>query len=365
MANQTQLALLKSGIDAWNNWRSENPDEKIDLMSAELIGLDLSGVNLKGADLRRMNLRQVNLYGANLEGAELYRTNLNSVNLVNANLKNANLYRAYLGRADLSGSDLSQANLQMSLLSQTKIEGTNFNSALVYGISTWNLVGTPSGQSRLVITGDNEAEVTVDDLKMAQFVYLLLTNGELRDVIQTVTSKAVLILGRFYNERKIILDFLREELRKRDFAPIIFDFEPSQNRDLTETVQLLASLSKFVIADLSDAKSIPQELSVIIPSFPSIPILPIIVEGEYEYSMFEHWKRFDSVLPVFRYQNQQDLLINLDAQILRPIKKWHDGVTEEANLRKELLEQKLKFEELKQSDPSLYQKLLTSGIISG
>lgn len=364
MANQKQLTILESGIDAWNNWRSENPDVKIDLISADLLGSDLSGANFKGADLRRMNLRQVNLEGANLEGAELYRANLNGVNLVNANLKKANLYRAYLGRADLSGADLSQANLQMSLLSQTKIEGTNLNSALVYGISTWNLIGTPSDQCRLVITGDNEAEVTVDDLKMAQFVYLLLTNDELRDVIQTVTSKAVLILGRFYEERKKILDSLREELRKKDLAPIIFDFEPSQNRDLTETVQLLASLSKFVIADLSDAKSIPQELAVIIPSFPSVPILPIIVEGEYEYSMFEHWKRFDSVLPIFRYQNQEDLLINLDNEILGPMQRWHDRETEEAKAQKKLLEQKLKFEELKQSDPGLYQQLLKSGVIS-
>ena len=364
MANQNQLALLESGIDAWNNWRSKNPDVKIDLKSADLIGADLSGANLKGADLRRINLRQVNLNGANLEGAELYRANLNGVNLVNANLKKANLYRVYLGRADLSGANLSQANLQMSLLSQTKIEGTNFNSALVYGISTWNLIGTPLDQCRLVITGDTEAEVTVDDLKMAQFIYLLLTNNELRDVIQTVTSKAVLILGRFYEARKQILDSLREELRKKDLAPIIFDFEPSQNRDLTETIQLLASLSKFVIADLSDAKSIPQELAVIIPSFPSVPILPIIVKGEYEYSMFEHWKRFDSVLPVFCYQNQQDLLMHLDTEILGPIKKWHDQETEEAKAHKELIEQKRKFEELKQSDPDLYQQLLNSGVIS-
>ena len=42
-----------------------------------------------------------------------------------------------------------------------------------------------------------EPKVTVDNIEVAQFIYLLLHNGKIRDVIDTVTSKAVLILGRF------------------------------------------------------------------------------------------------------------------------------------------------------------------------
>ncbi|NKI31819.1 pentapeptide repeat-containing protein [Croceivirga thetidis] len=363
MADNKQLELLKNGTAAWNEWRSKEPEVEVDLKSADLLGADLRGINFKNADLRRINLRDVNLSGANLEGAQLYRANLNGVNLINANLKQANLYRAYLGRADLSEADLHSSNLQMSLFSQTKIEGANLKSARVYGISTWNLVGTPKDQSSLVITADEEAEVTVDDIKMAQFIYLLLANNELRDVIQTVTSKAVLILGRFYEERKQVLDALRETLRKKDFAPIIFDFEPSNNRNLTETIQLLASLSKFIIADLSDAKSIPQELSVIIPSFPSIPIAPILVAGEQEYSMFEHWNAFESVLSIFRYKSQEHLLANLDDQILDPIEKWQLGTDAESKAERELRKQKEKFESLKNSDPELYGQLLAAGVV--
>jgi hypothetical protein len=36
----------------------------------------------------------------------------------------------------------------------------------------------------------------VGDIEVAQFIYLLLNNQKLRDVIETITSKAVLILGR-------------------------------------------------------------------------------------------------------------------------------------------------------------------------
>jgi len=364
MANEKQLNLLKESVTDWNNWRAENPNEKIDLMSADLFQTNLSGADLHNADMRRMNLREVNLSDANLSDAQLYRANMNGVNLVNANLCRANLYRVYLGRADLSGADLSSANLQMSLLSQTKLEGASFHKALVHGISTWNLVGTPADQSELIITGDDEAIVTVDDLKMAQFVYLLLTNKEIRSIIQTVTSKAVLILGRFYKERKDVLDALREELKKNDLAPIIFDFEPSENRDLTETVQLLANMSKFVIADLTDAKSIPQELSIIIPSFPSVPVLPILVENERAYAMFEHWERFESVLPIFYYKNQTHLLNNIKVEILDTVENWKNKINEKSKAEKQLLDQKEKFNQLKESNPELYKQLQKSGVIS-
>ena len=206
--------------------------------------------------------------------------------------------------------------------------------------------------------------ITVDDLEVAQFIYLLINNQKIRNVINTVTSKTVLILGRFYKERKDVLDALREELKKHDLAPIIFDFEPSENRDLTETVQLLANMARFVIADLTDAKSIPQELSHIIPFLPSVPIRPIIVKGEDAYSMFEHWEKYESVLPVYEYKDQQQLIGDIESAILKPIEDWKNGVTEEDSAKAALEEQQKKFDALKESDPEQYQKLKELGIIA-
>jgi hypothetical protein len=37
-----------------------------------------------------------------------------------------------------------------------------------------------------------------------------------------------------------VLDALREELRKRNYLPILFDFNAPATRDITETVSLLA-----------------------------------------------------------------------------------------------------------------------------
>jgi hypothetical protein len=35
-------------------------------------------------------------------------------------------------------------------------------------------------------------------------------------------------------ERKAVLDALREELRKRDYLPVLFDFDKPASRDITE-----------------------------------------------------------------------------------------------------------------------------------
>jgi hypothetical protein len=46
----------------------------------------------------------------------------------------------------------------------------------------------------------------------------------------------VLILGRFTEERKAVLDGLQVALRARDYLPVLFDWEKPSNRDITETV---------------------------------------------------------------------------------------------------------------------------------
>jgi hypothetical protein len=68
----------------------------------------------------------------------------------------------------------------------------------------------------LIITPEGEPSITVDNIEVGQFIYLMLNNHRIRHVIDTNTSKVVLILGRFIDERMAILDALREELRRRD-----------------------------------------------------------------------------------------------------------------------------------------------------
>lgn len=78
------------------------------------------------------------------------------------------------------------------------------------------------------------------NLEVAQFIYLLITNARIRDAIDAITTKVVLILGRFTDERMPVLQAIRDELRTRDYLPVLFDFDKPASRDLTETVSTLA-----------------------------------------------------------------------------------------------------------------------------
>jgi hypothetical protein len=147
---------------------------------------------------------------------------------------------------------------------------------------------------------------------------LLLNNAKIRDVIDTITSKAVLILGRFTPERKATLDALRDALRDKNYLPIQFDFQKPANRDLTETVSTLAHLARFVIADLTDPRSVPQELTAVIPHLLSVPIRPLLLGSQSEWAMFSDLARYPQVIPPLHYADDQMLLSCLESDIIAP-----------------------------------------------
>jgi Pentapeptide repeats (8 copies) len=157
-------------------------------------------------------------------------------NLTMARLLEADFYQAKLSGATLLGENLTGANLI-----ETDLTGTVLTGCRVYGIAAWNLKLDGATREDLIITRDNEPKITVDNVEVAQFIYLLLNNEKVRHVIDTITSKVVLILGRFTEERKAVLDTLREELRRRDYLPVLFDFDKPASKDLTGTVQTLAN----------------------------------------------------------------------------------------------------------------------------
>jgi hypothetical protein len=267
MANDDHIALPKKGVDAWNAWRHENYN----------IYPDLSGANLRWAHLKWAHLDGANLSGANLEGA----------------------------------------NLQTSTVVETDLTDADLTGCRIYGISTWDRKLDRAKQQNLMITPENEPVITVDNIEVAQFVYLLLRNQKIRDVIDTITSKVVLILGRFTDERKAVLDALREELRKRDYLPILFDFAIPATRDITETVSLLARMSRFIIADLTDPSSIPKELEAIVPSL-AVPVQPLLEGSSRPYAMFKDYWKYEWVLPVYRYDGLEPLLATLVEKVIAP-----------------------------------------------
>jgi len=298
------------------------------LSEANLKSAILNEAEMENVDFSRSNLNGASFVGSLLKKSLFENLHLIGTNFTNANLNSADFSKVYMTRVDLSGANLSRANfkganlkevnLSRALLLGTDFSYSNISNSRIYGISVWDVKKEGAVQKDLIITKDKGKEISVDDLEIAQFIYLLLNNEKFRDVIETVTSKAVLILGRFTDERLKVLNAIREELRKRNFLPILFDFEKPATRDLTETISILAKLSRFVIADLTDAKSIPQELSQIVPHMPSLPVIPLILKGQREYGMFEHWPRYPWVLPIFEYENEAHLIKNLIKAVIEP-----------------------------------------------
>jgi uncharacterized protein YjbI with pentapeptide repeats len=395
MANTEQVELLKSGVDAWNKWREQNPDMKIDLRNADLEnaglkgvnlgGANLSGANLSAAKLERADLRSTNLsggnlskaylYGARLSYADLERADLRGVNFMRANLMNANLrgvdlegadfwdadlrnadlreanligtsfgdarlpganlaganlkgvsfHGADLSHADLSGADLSNTVLINANFLGTKVDGANISNSKIYGVNVWDLEGEFKEQNQLIITLDDISAITVDNIKVAQFIYLILNNKEVRDVLNTLTSKTVLILGRFaLPERKAILDALRNKLREYDLLPIVFDFERPDDKDFTETIKTLAGMCYFVIADVTNPKSSPLELQATVPDY-QIPFVPIIQEGERPFAMMvDLQKKYDWVLDTISYRDGDQLIKILKKGIIDRAMQKHD-----------------------------------------
>jgi hypothetical protein len=167
--------------------------------------------------------------------------------------------------------------------------------------------------------------LTVDHLEVAQFIYLMIKNQKIGDVINTVGKKAVLILGRFFPpERKKVLDSIADELRQFGFLPIIFDFEGSKNRDFTETIQILAGLSLFVIVDITNPKSSPLELQATVPDY-QIPFVPIIKKGEKPFSMMANLQsKYDWVLDTLEYETLEILIKALKAAVINPALEKHN-----------------------------------------
>lgn len=291
---------------------------KADLVAALLVEADFEGGSFIDADFNKAELNKANFRNANLSRARMRGADLGEADFTEAILNGVDFTKARLNKVNFASIQAIGSDLSLASLVGTDFTKANLERTRIYGISAWDIKKDGLIQKDLIVTPEGEPEITVDDLEVAQFIYLMLNNQNIRNVIETISSKAVLILGRFTEERKKVLDALKDELRLRNYLPIVFDFDKPSHRDIDETVNLLARMSRFVVADVTNAKSIPQELKGFVGENPSIPVVPLILKGQSEYAMFDHFRNYHWVLPLHEYASSDELLANIVSAIIAP-----------------------------------------------
>lgn len=128
MADKNHIAILKSGVQTWNEWRRENPNIKPNLRE-----IDISNQDLRGIDFVETNLLYANLSNSNLEGASIVSSSLGNANLKNVNLRNVSLINTSLRLANLSNANLNKTDFTESDLTQSILVECQINESSFYG----------------------------------------------------------------------------------------------------------------------------------------------------------------------------------------------------------------------------------------
>ena len=82
--------------------------------------------------------------------------------------------------------------------------------------------------------------------------------------------------------------------------------------------------ARFVIADLSDAKSVLPELELIAAGNAMLPVQPLITAAQEEPGMFDVIERFPSVLRTYRYGDPAKLTAEFDTLVQAcRLKSWN------------------------------------------
>ena len=370
MPDRHALDRLQEGAAAWNRWRGTQRFAPVDLTNADLAGWKLNDyslirADLTGANLTRTQLEHAHLKDANLTGAVLTHANLEGANGRNAtfddvvaqdtnfevstlrgarfrraSLVRARFHRAYLREANLSGADLSSAWLRFATLDDASCQDTVFSGAdlrhaamvstdlrgatlidvQVFGISAWSIQTDARTRQELIVAAGNagSAPLRAHDLQTAQLLALMLDGSGVRRLLDSVTSKLVMILGSFSAEEKPALDAVRSALQARGYVAVTFDFERPSERDFAETVTTLAGLCRFVVADFTNAKEVRAEVAQVHAQYRRVPIIPIAKAGVALPITMANVFSPDELDGLVRYTDIADLLTKVQPSIVEP-----------------------------------------------
>lgn len=332
MTQENPDEIILQGAKIWNAWRETQP---VPPSFANPNWYDCpgpDGIQIKGTN-------KVNFSGMNLSGLSIYSAFAEGLNLQNAVIEDTRFEEGDFSRADFSGATFRNTMFNKTILTGAIFDGATFvncnlnrvnlvgasfrvkeiTETVIYGISAWDLeTSDDMKQSKLVIEKTYEfysdliqqgkIPMMVDDIELAQFIYYLSSHKKMRDALNIMNNRGVLLLGRFKEGGLKRLYSMREWFQNKGYMAMIFDFERPDNLSLTETVVTMAGLSKFIVVDLS-GPSVPAELQAILIQIKK----PVLAFGD-PYALFPDLEDQTSVVTL--ECDESNLLDGLDDKLL-------------------------------------------------
>ena len=262
MADEKQLEILKNGVKAWNKWRKDNPNVKIDLNRADLNDTDLTGANFYDANLSEVDLSGFDLSGvdlswANLSGADLRYTNLNGGDLRYTNFNGTNI-----DGADLTGADLTEADwIKKGLDGNGVYKKERLFDAIHNGFK--NLNGANLNGADLTGADLSGANLNGADLTGANLNEAYLTGANLTDVRNIPKWIKKGLDNKGFYDQSILMDAIKygfkelsgANLYRADLSEINLSKANLSNSNLEKSILTGTNLNQTILfnSNLSDA----------------------------------------------------------------------------------------------------------------
>jgi hypothetical protein len=185
-----QVKILKQSVEAFNNFRKENPSVKIHLERATLLRHRLAGINLEGANLEESVLSDAVFDNAILEKAIFDRADITNASFIKAKmskvvLKNAKLKRSIFERAILTKADCRGADFSLSEMAGADLGGCDLRNANFSGA---DLTGANLANAKL--NGANFRDAKIEGTILAENSKLL-SEAEKSGVVQELANEMV------------------------------------------------------------------------------------------------------------------------------------------------------------------------------
>ena len=250
MANEEHLAILKEGVDAWNQWRAGSSEINPEFSHAALGGANLSGANLSGA-----NISDADFSWANLPTANLSNSNLAGVNLFGANLSGATLLGTNLSGTHLDGAQIDDSRWGFTSLADIDLStASGLESAVHYYPSS---VGVDTLAKTLRGSGGRFTEEQLVFFEGAGVPHTLLEY--LPGILETEPLKFFPCFISYSTKDGDFADRLNQDLNQAGIQTWKWDRDAVRGRDLHQSIdRAIHQYDKTILICSASSLTSPQ-----------------------------------------------------------------------------------------------------------